>query len=402
MKILFITTLNLATNPRLVKEIRLALGSGYEVDVICFEFNNWSYEFNLALRTEFTNRNINFIVIPAGRKPFFPWAISVFWEKFYRAIGTFIPLPLHLQSMGVSRRSGLLVKTLKTINGHFDLVIGHNPGALYPAYFIAKKMETKAGFDVEDYHPGEGDNKNEQALTFSLMKTLLPKMDYVSFAAPLIKEKHIKDCSKEGSNWITILNYFSGTDFVYEKKKNDAGILKLVWFSQNIDYKRGLEQIIPVLDKYKDKIQLTLIGNCKETFANEFLYRRPHIKIIPPLEQKKLHQLIQSFDIGLAIEPGKDKNNFIALANKLITYFQAGLYILASDTPAHTAFFKEHNLHGMSTSLEIEKIPEVLDFLLAKKASIQAGYVERLSTSKNNIWETESIKLKEVWESVVE
>ncbi|MCC7379880.1 MAG: hypothetical protein IT255_11000, partial [Chitinophagaceae bacterium] len=372
MRILFITTLNLATNPRLFKEIKLALDNHFRVEVICFEFENWSYSFNQQLKQQVANAKFN--IIPAGRKPFFPWAISVFWEKFYRTIGTFISLPLHLQSMGISRRSSLLVKTLKSINGHFDLVIGHNPGALYPTYYAANKFKAKAAFDVEDYHPGEGGNKKEQALTFNLMKELLPKMYYVSFAAPLIKNKHLQDCGVEGKNWITILNYFPQNDFVLGDKTKENGKLKLVWFSQNIDYKRGLEQIIPVLDKYKEKVQLTLIGNCKEAFASQYLSGRPHINVIHPLEQKELHKSMRNFDIGLAIEPGKDKNNFIALANKLITYFQAGLYILASDTPAHIAFFKEYSLHGKAVSLEMENISSVLDQLLMNMSGIRDGH----------------------------
>ncbi|MBS1756688.1 MAG: hypothetical protein JSU03_05375, partial [Bacteroidetes bacterium] len=46
MRILFISTHNLATNPRLVKEIELALANGFSVEVVCFIFRNWSYAIN--------------------------------------------------------------------------------------------------------------------------------------------------------------------------------------------------------------------------------------------------------------------------------------------------------------------------------------------------------------------
>ncbi len=399
MRILFISTLNLATNPRFFKEIQLALDNGNEVEVICFEFDNWSHGFNQELKKRLEGARLN--IIPAGRKPFLPWIISVCKEQFWRKLSHYLSLPIALQSKAVSRRSGLLVKLIKTLKGPYDLVIGHNPGALYPTWFAAQRFGARAGFDVEDYHPGEGSNKKEQAVTLFLMNALLPKMDYVSFAAPLIKERHIQDCGKEGRNWFTILNFFPGTDFQKRAAPYSDGPLKLVWFSQNINYKRGLEQIIPVLDHYKDRIELSLVGNSKEAFAAEFLQSRLHIKVIPPKDQKSLHQLIQEFDVGLAIEPGKDKNNFIALANKLITYFQAGLYILSSDTPAHIAFFKEHAAHGIATSLDKENIPAVLDKLLLQKNAIREGYERRFAGSVQYNWETESKKLLHYWKNIL-
>jgi glycosyltransferase involved in cell wall biosynthesis len=399
MKILFISSLNLATNPRFVKEIKLALANGFSADVICFEFNNWSNAFNQQIKKDIGHANI--YSIPAGRKPFLPWAISVFWEKCYRLAGFLFPMPLSLQSKGVSRRSGLLVKQIKKLKQQqYNWVIGHNPGALYPVYFGAKKFNAQAAFDVEDYHPGEGNNPGEQRLTKLLMNELLPKLDYVSFASPLMKKKHIEDCGKEGKNWTVVLNFFAADDF---KKlptgTNNNDLLKLVWFSQNINYKRGLEQVIPALDAYKDKIELTLIGNMKEEFYKEYVAPRPHIKIIPPQEQKALHHLMGNFDIGLAIEPGKDKNNFIALANKLITYFQSGLYILASDTPAHIDFLKTFPQHGMAVNLEKENVPSALNKLLLSAKEIQENKKTRKAASAAFSWETESEKLLQLWKN---
>ena len=398
MKLLFISTLNLATNPRFFKEIRLALDHGLNVDVICFEFDNWSYQFNQELKEQIAGANL--YVIPAGRKPFLPWAKSVGLEKLYRYGANFLNLPLALKSKGISRRSGLLVKAINHLKGNYDLVIGHNPGALYPAFYAAKKFKAKAGFDVEDYHPGEGDNKKEQQLTRSVMDELLPKMDYVSFAAPLIKQRHIQDGGVEGKNWFTILNYFPGRDFELAKQAGGSAVLKLVWFSQNINFKRGLEQIIPVLDHYRDKIELSLIGNCKEAFYVAYLQQRPHIKIIPPQDQKSLHKMMQQFDIGLAIEPGKDKNNFIALANKLITYFQAGLYILASDTPAHIDFFTMHPHNGTAASLDADNLPSILEKLLKDTDAIREGYPARFAKAQQYNWESESQKLLDHWQKI--
>ena len=49
---------------------------------------------------------------------------------------------------------------------------------------------------------------------------------------------------------ILVQNYFSKYDFKINKEEISSKV-KLVWFSQNIDFNRGLEQIIPILEKNK-------------------------------------------------------------------------------------------------------------------------------------------------------
>lgn len=395
MNILFISTLNLATNPRLFKEVKLALGEGHSVELVIFDFENWSKKFNRELKIQLDGVKIT--SINAGRNPFFPWLCSIFFEKLYRWLGLFISLNSSALSQAVSRRSHLIVSALRKIDGTFHLVIGHNPGALYPVVFAAKKFNCDAGFDVEDYHPGEGTNLNVQALTGKLFRRLLPLMDYVSFAAPLIMKKTIDDIGKGNRNWFVILNYFKSTDFSIEGVK-DEGPVRLVWFSQNINYKRGLEQMVPELKHFEGKIELTLIGNKKKQFFDEYLLNNKSVKTIAPMDQKSLHAAITGFDIGLAIEPGKDKNNFIALANKLITYFQAGLFILASDTPAHQDFFAQHPSHGVAVSLERQNIPVVFEKLIEDIGMIRKQKAERLMDSRRYCWETESLKLLQAWQ----
>lgn len=398
MRILFISTLNLATNPRLFKEIQLALQAGYEVDVLCFEFNNWSFEFNRQLKKKLGEAELT--TIEGGRKPFFPWLFSVFQEKLFRTASKIIPVAGGLLSQAVSRRSNLLISRIKKMDGKYDLVIGHNPGALYPAYLAGKKLQCKVGFDIEDYHPGEGTNKHGQALTKKLIGHYLHKMDYVTFAAPLMRKRTIEDIGHAGKNWNDILNFFPRNEFSYEKKEAD-NILKVVWFSQNVNYNRGLEQVIPILEKFQDKIELTLIGNKKEPFFTNYVANHPWIKHLPPMSQKDLHKAVTNFDIGLAIEPGKDHNNMIALANKLITYFQSGLYILASDTPSHIDFFSLYPEHGMATNLSEENMELVFTKLFQQKNLIRDNREKRIYQVKEKGWETESQKLLQIWKQLL-
>ena len=392
-KILFLTTHNLATNPRLVKEIRLALSIGNSVELICFEFDNWSKELNVVLKQQLVG--VKILTIPAGRKPFFSWLQSVISERFFRILGNYISLPSTLLSQAVSRRSNLLLHSLKKVSKP-DLVIGHNPGAIWPSIVAGKIFNCKTGFDVEDYHPGEGDELNLQILTRLLMKRMLPKIDYVSFASPLIMQAVKSDIKSSILNSISIFNYFPVDDF-REPYMLNSGPFKLVWFSQNITAGRGLEFVLPFVRQEVGNIELHLIGNLDTDFYLSSLSSIPNVIIHGVMSQKALHLQLGNFDIGLALEPAKDENNDLAISNKMLAYLQAGLFVVATNTKAQESYLGELPNHGICFDYKINDSSNVLNNVIAQVDSIRAKRIIRYMDFKNRNWENESVRLLNEW-----
>jgi hypothetical protein len=393
--ILFLTTLNLATNPRLVKEIDLALSNNYNVTVICFEFNNWSKNNNDAIVERL--KDVNFIIIPAGRNPFLPWLYHMLKEKIYRILARFIPLGGFQISQAVSRRSGFLINAIKKIN-HADLVIGHNPGALYPTMIAAKKYNCPAGFDMEDYHPGENSNLKFQNLFIDLMAKILPTFNYISYSSKSIYRECISKipCLQDRKS-IIIHNSFSSNEFAFfDSKKNDK--LELVWFSQNIDKNRGLENIIPIVDKYKKFICLTLYGNLNDEF--KYLVSNYDGFIWGGLiSQLDLHHRLSTFDIGLALEPGKDLNNELALSNKLIAYLQAGLYVVATETIEQKKIVETYPDIGILIKKDFSNADFIISNLIQKKEIIRSERLKRYNSNRIFDWENTSSDLLSIWEN---
>ncbi len=253
---------------------------------------------------------------------------------------------------------------------------------------------------MEDYHPGENLPKSVKNGVTTLMKSLLPKAKYISFAAPLIMNESIRLVGPAIKSSIVVNNFFSEKDFVnipiefYEK-------LQLIWFSQNIDFNRGLEEMLDVLTDYEDEIALTVIGNPKQLFCDKYLYNKKNIEIINSLPALELIKMMNKFDVGLALEPGKDLNNDIALSNKILIYFQAGLYILASNTTAQEKFLNNHPSHGIITSLKKHELKKTLDFLIEKKNEIRDTKNERFKNSSAFNWEYESMGLVKQWVTIL-
>ncbi len=105
--------------------------------------------------------------------------------------------------------------------------------------------------------------------------------------------------------------------------------------------------------------------------------------------------------MGLALEPGKDLNNELAISNKIIAYAQAGLYILATDTPAQQQFMHEHPGFGTVCGQDNEGMVKGVTAIIEATDEINTDKLTRFEKGKDLAWEKESGKLVEMWRQVL-
>lgn len=399
MKILFVTTTNLATNPRLVKEIDLASSLGFDIELIQFKLNNWSDELTKQILSKYP-RIVN-IEIEAGRRVFITWFISSGIEKFCNYLPSFI-LPTKWLAISLNKRAYLILRYFKFISSKPDIIIAHNPGSFYPAKFFAEKFQTEFAIDIEDYHPGETRSTRQSNRMKKLILNTLPKAKYVSFASKLIMQQIQIDFRMANlplENPILIDNVFPKSEFTEIKPfLLDQSKLNFVWFSQNIDYSRGLESIFTLLDNFGNDISLTLIGNLREEFFQKEITHRNYIRLEQPMAQQKLHSILSNFDIGLALETKtSDYNRDICLTNKIWSYLQSGIYILASSTHAQTVFIQEFSFNGEALLDDKEQSKLQIKELIQKKEQIRDSLGQRKLINEVVNWENESNKLIPIW-----
>ncbi|MDF2187069.1 hypothetical protein [Paraflavitalea sp. CAU 1676] len=393
--ILFITSTNLASNPRCRKEVELAIENGYQVSVIAFQMSNWTWEKELQIRESLPA--VTFYYIPAGRSSYRLWLESVFFEKACVWLNRIGIKTTQTLGIGVNRRAVLIQKLLKSKNLQPDIAIAHNPGAFWPAIYLANK-KIPIGIDVEDYHPGEVGDQVLSDMHKLLLQKALPAATYVSFASgPIMDETVSLLKSSNGVTHFVINNLFKKRDFPSPAEQVNDGPLRIVWFSQNIDAGRGLEQILPILDRFTDRISVTLIGNAGTAFCEQFVAPRKHIKLVNSMSQAELNSCMSNYDIGLAIEPGKDRNNTLALSNKICTYFQAGMYIIATETIAQASFIESFPEHGTLIDLKMENLEPTLVRLLAGVVPLRNARLSRWEAAQGQSWEHENQKLRLAW-----
>lgn len=397
MKILFITTHNLATNPRVLKEIKLACANGYDVSVVMFAFYNWSKKLNDVLLEELKN-SASLYLISAGRRPFLPWLVASFAHAIAGPLLNVFSSDKRLLSLYANKNSLLLMWKLKKI-AKADLVVAHNVGAFYPAYSFARRHRIPFAVDIEDYHAGETADSKKAARIKKLCNAVLPFAHYLTAASPLILAYTLKDIRPYRRKTIVINNCFSKNEFT-EPQPGTEPKLRMVWFSQNIDVGRGLEQILPVLKELNGKAELHLYGNLNPAFYDSYLKTVENVVVHPPLSQPELHKALSRYDVGLAIEPNKDVNNSVAVSNKINAYWQAGLYVIASDTPAQAGWMEERKQAGRIVCLSDKK--QTTDELLRCFDSLEhlrSGAKKRFKEAQANCWEVESQHLLRLWEN---
>ena len=371
------------------------------ISVVGFKFHDWTDEYEEVLKAQFDN--VNFYYLDATRKKISSWFVASLLEIFSKLTYFLFSSNMFLRAIAVSKRSWLLLEFIKRWKEHPSLIIAHNPAAFYPAFWLLKNAKVPFAIDIEDFHPGEGNNKKQQNNLAELMKRILPHASYLSFASDLIKTYTIKLLNgKNLKNSIVVNNCFSINEFLNTKVFLTNEKLQLVWFSQYIDYSRGLEKLLPILDNFKDKLQLTLIGQIRTFFYNNEIKGRGYISIKSSLPQTELHAVLNMYDVGLAIEDNTyDLNRNICLTNKIWAYFQGGLFILASDTEAQHLFIEQHTEHGICISLEKNSIVASMEKLLKDKELIRNKRDDRFEKAKLYCWENECIGLKSKWEKLL-
>lgn len=402
VKLLYILSGNLSTTPRALQSI-ITAKQLYKVEVLGVNRTAVWEKMDKVLIDE---QGIHYKTVSLGRKPFVPWLLSSIVHKMAQKLAPLFTTSLRLNAYASSKTAFLLNRKLKTYTQNYDLVIAHSYGSFYPAYAFAQNNKAPFIVDIEDYHPGESvlvSQKEETERRKHLLAQLLPKARHITYASPLIGKYTLNLLDNLPKHKHTLINNcFSSSEF--QLKENNAEKLNLVWFSQNIAASRGLEIVVPKLYQYKSKINLVLIGYLYQDFYDDFLSQfKDILTILPPLSQHDLHQKICEFDIGLALEiKTTDKNRDLCLTNKIFAYAQSGLFILATDTQAQSAFLNQYSALGMLFDSSSQGFEKPLEFIINNKEAIRDNKSKRYAYAKTLSWENESRKLIQIWKEILQ
>jgi glycosyltransferase involved in cell wall biosynthesis len=311
----------------------------------------------------------------------------------------------YLAESALARASYYL--TVEAKKHQADLYIAHNLGALPAAVKAAKANKKPCGFDAEDFHRNEVSdyqNNPDVILKTRLEDRYIPQVDYLTASSPLIAKAY--EQLYPNKKPVVILNVFPDNPAIKPPVLNADGPIRLFWFSQTIGPNRGLEGVLDILSGLKGQaFELHLLGHISIEVQQMFeKYDSVSVYFHEPVSPDEIIPFASQFDIGLATEERTPLNRNICLTNKIFTYIQAGLAVIASDTSAQKQFLKEYP--GIGKIYENTDTEILADILLnyhqnreqlfeTRKAALQ------LAHGKLN-WETEKEKFLSIIKEIIE
>jgi hypothetical protein len=334
MKICLITPGHLISDPRIIKEATALSENGFRVHLIFTQ-----YLFYLA------NHDQHILdAHPEWTYDSLDWTGSSIVSKLKRLRSKFYAVLAKNGITVFNRNHRWMVK--KAISNSADLYIAHNLGALPVAVIAARKNNAKCGFDAEDFHRFEMSNDLNDfdvKLNIKIEDHYIPMLNYLTASSPQIADKYLSLYQLPVE---TLLNTFPRTSNT-SIAANITHPLNLFWFSQTVGANRGLEAVIHGIGIAGVRINLHLLGDVNKEY--EAALRHLTVLIAPlcnlqfyaPVQAEHIFEIACKFDIGMAAEPNIPLNRDICLTNKLFTYIQSGLAVLASNTTAQVAFLKK-------------------------------------------------------------
>lgn len=391
--ILFLTTVNLTANPRLLKELDLATRSGFSATVVLFRIGNWGDGNDRRLMQRFPDAR--FVLLSALRRPFGLWLLGTLLERVARVACRYIDHPT-VHAMASGKRYLLLRRSVDRLEGRFDWVVAHNPAAFHPALLAARRFGARIGIDIEDYHPAETADPRLARSMRLLLRTCLSEAYYATYAAPLIREACDRETGRPLGPAPVVLNTFPRSEFPAPEKP-PTGPLRLVWFSQHVARGRGLELVLPAVARSEGEVELHLYGLPDPGFRRDHLDGTPHVTLHGTLPQAELHAALTAYDVGLAIDVLSDGNRDLAVTNKFIAYLQSGLFLAVTETRAQRLQLAGFAEHGILFHPDSEAFARLLEGLVAGKSRIRSERNRRYAAAARLDWGVESGKLVEIW-----
>jgi glycosyltransferase involved in cell wall biosynthesis len=395
-KIVLISSGQPSLNPRLVKEADTLADNGFDVLVIYAFWNRWGTQMDEQLLPGKKWRHIR----AGGRPDKNP--LTYFTGRVIFKLSALAVKKLRLNyfaEMTIARASFFLQAEAKKHKA--DLYIGHNLGALPAVVKAAKKFNKPCGFDAEDLHRYEvSDNiaDPDVKLKSFIENKYIPQVDYLTVSSDQIGMAYCKIFPDKAP--LTILNVFPKETEIAAKLNDATAPLRLFWFSQTIGHGRGLEEVIETLETVTPGIfELHLLGELSNgPFKTYLLDKQINIFIHSPIHPEKVIDFAGNFDIGLATETGVPVNRDLCLTNKIFTYMQAGLAVIASDTSAQQAFMQQYPTIGkVYKKGDSRALSEILTYFHCNREALMESRVAALALARKKLnWEIESVKFLNV------
>jgi len=425
--------MHVSYNPRVVKEADALSAAGHEVTVVTVCNNRDQALLDKGVMAKRTWQLLTVNCRKQGLVERWRWLRFALRQRFHTILLESLTPRLGIAERALCREYPELHALARSVPA--DLYIAHHAGTLGAAWSASHRHGGRFAFDAEDFHSqmfnapamsildghgsvrqllaaSEDQPKNaEQRRIEYLERKYLRRCDYITAASDGIGEAYAIKYGLQRPT--TILNVFplepdSGRlvdlhDSLGAELSAVAPI-RLYWYSQVIGPGRGLEEAVTALSLLRVPCELHLRGSAQADFVEKLLSLASRLGVLdrvrlhPPCPPDSLIEAASCNDIGLTLENGVELNRLLCVTNKLFTYMNAGLAIVATDTPGQRDIMNQAPEAGRLCRMnDAVSLADAITQLLEGPQDLRrAQWASRAAAEARFNWEMESKKLLEL------
>jgi hypothetical protein len=335
-RVCLLTTGQVSTNPRLVKEADALTEVGHSVHVIAGRGTSWVEENDRALLRD---RTWSCTTVGGQQSTDrLRYASTRMRHRLARPLASLRYAPSLARHWALARIAPDLARAARRTPAR--LYIAHYPAALPAAVAAAALHRARVAYDAEDLYTGEvptGDPPDD--LIRATERAHLPSCSFVTTSSPGIAAVYADLYAITPPT--VIHNVFPLADRPAALRPvSSDGHLTLYWFSQTIGPGRGLEDAVLAMSRLDGlSLELHLRGWWHPGYRDKLLSLAGHSGLQPdqivshaPAPPDEMVRLASMHDIGLALEHPNTANHDLCLSNKIFTYLLAGAAVAGTAT----------------------------------------------------------------------
>lgn len=330
-------------NPRLVKEADALSAAGYDVVVGYRADARWGCERDDAL---LAGKPWAWTRFDCTRESGRPWLTAALRQKAaLHAVRRGLTSD-RLDAEAYCRAYPRMVRWAAAQEA--DLYIAHTQPALPIAAEAARRTGAAYAFDCEDLLAEEVSDGGlapwRRALIERIEARWLPSAAYASATSRPMKEYLERRYALANvPYWHNSFPLHETAAIAPPDRRPRDETRRLAWMSATIGPHRGLEDIFAALALDAGAWELRLFGNLPEEQRwwmdglRRALPERARVVIQPLPRPADVMPALAACDVGLATDPNDCLNRSLTVCNKVCLYLQAGLAVLASNTPGQAS-----------------------------------------------------------------
>lgn len=375
MKISIIVSNSLKKDPRVIKQIKVAIGAGHEVQFVGYRDAFYDREFLDALGCR--------------------WDIVDLGEEY---LGK-------LNSIGkkLKRRTEMPKRAQKLIEDFSpDVIHANDFDMLIPAYRAAKKCKAALVYDSHEVFAeniGIAEHKLVKNAIIFMERRLVKKVDQMicvsNAAADYFAQKY------KIPRPTVITNCPMKSALPLRDKAEDA--FEVVYQGLMVAG-RGYEEFVQSAKHLPEGVRLILRGygtlepRLRDMIRQEKLEERVHFAA--PVEVSELIAAASSSHVGIVVTRPVNLNFRLSISNKVFEYAAAGLPVILSDVPEHRYLNETYHFGLVLERVSPECIAEAIVYLRNNPEAY-----EKMSENASKMfhelnWEQESRKLLQIYAQV--